>query len=87
MPIEHSSAIDKLIDYVPDLMQRAGNVINKVADTKMSIEKEEANKDKKENTKKETINKVITKKGPLEKTKIEIDYNEDGKNEQYLEDE
>ena len=29
LPVEHSSAMDKLIDYVPDLMQRVNNFIDK----------------------------------------------------------
>ena len=85
MPIEHTSAIDKLMDYVPDLMQKATHVINKVTDTKQdNDESNEIN----ENIKKQTLNKVINKKSKKnEKNKIEIDYDEDGKNEQYLEDE
>lgn len=84
MPIEHSSAIDKLIDYVPDLMDKASCVINKVTDTKLNKDsekpKEECN----------CINKVIKKKdknGLKEKTNIEIKYDENNKGEQYLEDE
>ena len=29
IPIEHNSAIDKLIDYVPDLMQKANKMMDK----------------------------------------------------------
>lgn len=29
LPIEHTSAIDKLIDYVPDLMERANTIVDK----------------------------------------------------------
>lgn len=43
IPIEHSSVIDKLMDYVPDLMEKANLIVNK------SIEKEEKNKDSKQN--------------------------------------
>ena len=28
IPIEHSSAIDRILDYVPDLMEKANNMIN-----------------------------------------------------------
>ena len=87
MPIEHTSAIDKLMDYVPDLMQKATSVINKVSYTKKdNIEKE--NEELENDLKKQTLNKVVSRKGKKqENTKIEIDYDEDGKNEQYLEDE
>lgn len=43
LPIEHTSAIDKLIDYVPDLMQRINKVIDKNMDIKTK-EKEDKNK-------------------------------------------
>ena len=29
LPIEHNNSIDKLLDYVPDLMEKAKNIINK----------------------------------------------------------
>lgn len=29
LPIEHASAIDKLIDYVPDLMEKANTIVDK----------------------------------------------------------
>ena len=29
LPIEHTSAIDKLIDYVPDLMEKANSIVDK----------------------------------------------------------
>lgn len=32
LPIEHISAIDKLIDYVPDLLEKANNIIDKTPD-------------------------------------------------------
>lgn len=33
MPIEHTSCIDRLLDYVPDLMERANKMINKTMQT------------------------------------------------------
>ena len=38
LPIEHTSAIDKLIDYVPDLMEKANSIVDK------SIENKDKNK-------------------------------------------
>ena len=36
MPVNHSSSFDRLLDYVPDLMERTNNMINKiVAEEKM----------------------------------------------------
>ncbi len=39
LPISHSSAIDRLLDYVPDLMEKCNNILNK----QMSNKKEEKN--------------------------------------------
>ena len=29
MPVDHDSCIDKLLDYIPDLMQRVNDIFNK----------------------------------------------------------
>ena len=29
LPIDHSSSIDRLLDYVPDLIEKANNMLNK----------------------------------------------------------
>ena len=34
MPVNHSSCVDKLLDYIPDLMQRTNKMMNKMADNK-----------------------------------------------------
>ena len=41
LPIEHASAIDKLIDYVPDLMEKANNMVDKTIEN--SKDKKDAN--------------------------------------------
>ena len=40
LPIEHTSAIDKLIDYVPDLIEKANSIVDK------TIENSEEKKEK-----------------------------------------
>lgn len=40
LPVNHSSSIDKLLDYMPDLMEKANNLMNKC----MQNKKEEKNK-------------------------------------------
>lgn len=40
LPVNHSSSIDKLLDYMPDLMEKANNLMNKA----MQNKKEEKNK-------------------------------------------
>ena len=29
MPVDHSSCVDRLLDYVPDLMQKLNDMLNK----------------------------------------------------------
>ena len=41
LPISHSSAIDKLIDYVPDLFEKINQTINKTTNKEVKIEKQE----------------------------------------------
>ena len=53
LPIDHSSSVDKLLDYVPDVMEKANALINKCSKT-------EENKKKK---------KSITIKRPFENEK------------------
>ncbi len=40
MPVAHSSSLDKLLDYIPELMEKTNNMINKCVQNK----KEETNK-------------------------------------------
>ena len=42
LPVNHSSAIDKLIDYVPDLMEKVNCYLNKTMQNKKEEKKEEA---------------------------------------------
>ena len=41
LPIEHSSTIDKLIDYVPDLMEKINCIIHKKIDKKEEKQKQD----------------------------------------------
>jgi sporulation protein YtfJ len=49
MPVEHASTIDKLLDYVPDLMERTTSIVTKAINTK-NASKENDNSDEKTNT-------------------------------------
>ena len=40
MPVDHSSCVDRLLDYVPDLMQKLNDMLNK----KMSDKEDKTNK-------------------------------------------
>ena len=52
MPVNHSSSLDKLLDYMPDLMEKANNMMNKCVQTK----KEQTQKIIKEMQKKQQKN-------------------------------
>ena len=59
MPIEHSSVIDKLMDYVPDLMQKSNDIIDNKSNNSKKSENENfiPNQDKEKN-KDESINQT-----------------------------
>lgn len=42
LPIDHSSSVDKLLDYVPDIMEKANNLINKCSKTEESKKKKKS---------------------------------------------
>lgn len=41
LPVNHTSSIDKLLDYIPDLMEKANNILNKQMNNKKEEKKEE----------------------------------------------
>ena len=59
LPVNHSSAIDKLIDYVPDLMEKVNCYLNKTMQNKKEEKKEEATRlDREHREAKETIDNL-----------------------------
>lgn len=99
LPIEHTSAIDKLIDYVPDLMQRVNSIMNKTLDIKKDEnEKIECeckkhsnleNKEKNEINEKDKSNKKNNNNSNKnnDNNKIKEIHFDETKNNEYLEDE
>ena len=61
IPIEHNSAIDKLIDYVPDLMQKANKMMDKA--------EEKSNNEENMNLKQKIKNPVKNKEKLIKKVK------------------
>lgn len=56
LPVNHSSAVDRLLDYVPDLMEKMNNYLNKSMQNKKEEKKEELKKAQRERKEaKETI--------------------------------
>ena len=72
MPVSHSSSVDKLLDYIPEVIEKTNNMINKCIQNK----KEETNKiiNHIEKTSKK-INSDKNKKIVKEETKIEKEKN------------
>lgn len=73
LPIEHCSSVDRLLDYVPDLMEKVNNLLNKTMQNKKEEKKEEMkNKEKARRELKETLddlaetesNNIISKTRP-----------------------
>ena len=59
LPVNHSSAVDKLMDYVPDLMEKVNNYLNKSMQNKKEEKKEEAKRAEREHKEaKETIDNL-----------------------------
>ena len=42
LPIDHSSSVDKLLDYVPDIMEKANALINKCSKTEENKKKKKS---------------------------------------------
>jgi len=85
MPVTHSSAIDKLLDYVPDLFEKASKLMNKCLDdkkektTEMLKQMKETEKEIKENVlkkddKKEKLKKVSIEKKVKKPGKTNLEY-------------
>lgn len=88
MPINHASTVDKLMDYVPDIIEKANKLMNKKMENKDKSKREECLESKIQNQKDVKI-KTEEKFKPGTKTKektINIEYDENNPTE-YLEDE
>lgn len=79
MPVNHSSCVDRLLDYMPDLMEKTNNMLNKHLQNKKETADKVINHMKERNNKnKETIvNKEVKKpEEAKEETTYEFEYNE-----------
>lgn len=91
MPISHLSTVDKLMDYVPDVIEKAHKILDKKMHEKQE-EKAETNKEKEEEKEKKkdknvTVKTTEKKISPNRKEKtIKVDYDISNPTE-YLEDE
>ncbi len=69
MPVNHSSSLDKLLDYMPDLMEKANNMMNKCVQTK----KEQTQKIIKEMQKKQQKNNKNEEQSTKEKEPKDVE--------------
>ncbi len=74
MPVNHASSLDKLLDYVPDIIEKTNNIMNRCMQNKkeetQKILKEMQNKHNKSMKKEEEDKKAIEKKIEKEVEKV-----------------
>ena len=74
MPVNHASSLDKLLDYVPDLIEKTNNIMNRCMQNKkeetQKILKEMQNKHNKNMKKQEDDKKEIEEKIEKEIEKV-----------------
>lgn len=88
MPVNHSSSLDKLLDYMPDLIEKTNNMMNRCIQNKKEEtqkilktmqENKKKTKEKDQESKKEVerkIEKEIKKTVTPEETTYEFEYDE-----------
>ena len=81
MPINHTGAIDKIIDFIPDILEKSSCVIEKISKSNEESKNSQEKKEDKRNI------KINSKKPKKIKEDIEIEYNEISDTNEYLEDE
>ena len=86
MPVNHSSSIDKLLDYIPDLMEKANSMMNRCMQNrneetqkilKEMQKKHDKNMKKQQDDKKEIENKIEKEVEKVEKVRREAKPRED----------
>ena len=80
LPVNHISAVDKLIDYVPDLLEKINKILNKQMDQKEQEKQKNTNNTVKENDRPKVKAEKIKpqhNKEPIKNTNdYEIEYDE-----------
>lgn len=75
LPVSHTSSLDKLLDYIPDLVEKSNNIITKIMEDKKEEKVKEEKEIKVEHEEKKGKNKV-KKKGKIKSDDYEIEYDE-----------
>lgn len=96
LPVDHTSSIDKLLDYMPDLMEKANNLMNKAMQNKKEeknkVRQEEIRQKKEEKKEEEKIKEEQRQEKIMQKTRpkrnkepkniiYEYEYDETGEND------
>lgn len=82
MPVNHSSSLDKLLDYMPDLIEKTNNMMNKIMNNKKEQTEKILKEMKKRNDSKNNIN-LSERKKEIDKEKQQVKENvEQLKNEE-----
>jgi sporulation protein YtfJ len=81
LPVNHSSCFDKILDYIPDLIDKTNNMMNKCVQTKKETTEQIIKEMKKNNSRGEEKKKEVvkTKKEPIKPRKdetYEFEYDE-----------
>ena len=91
MPVNHTSSLDKLLDYMPDLLEKTNNMMNRCMQNKKeqteTILKEMQNKHNKNMKKQEDDKKEIEKKIEQEVDKVKKDEEYEFEYDETMEDE
>ena len=78
MPVNHTSSLDKLLDYMPDLIEKANNIMNKCVQNKkeetQKILKEIQKKQKDTKKKEEKSQEVKVEKENIKEQNEDLDY-------------
>lgn len=97
LPVDHTSCIDKLLDYMPDLMEKANNLMNKAMqnqkEEKNKVRQEEIRQKKEEQKAQEQATKVPNHEHIIQKTRpkrnkepqsitYEYEYDQTGKHDE-----
>lgn len=91
LPVNHSSAIDKLLDYMPDVIEKANNLVNKGMQEKkeeknkirqeITRQKKEQEKEEREEREEKIIQKIRPKRNRETKNTVyEYEYDETDNN-------
>ena len=78
MPVNHSSCMDRLLDYIPDLMEKLNCMMNKHIKTKKEQTEDIINKIKENNNKEKNEKKEVkkSKEDIKEETTYEFEYDQ-----------